>query len=57
MATDFSVEIERLRHTYASIAAVTDPEALRARIASLSERAAAYADWLTSDQPELGAFE
>ena len=25
--------------------------------AGLSERAAAYADWLTSDQPELGAFE
>ena len=35
MATDFSAEIERLRHTYASIAAVTDPEALRARIAEL----------------------
>lgn len=25
--------------------------------AGLSERAAAYTDWLTSDQPELGAFE
>ena len=49
MATDFSAQIERLRHTYASIAAVTDPEALRARIASLSERAAAPDLW---DDPE-----
>ena len=49
VATDFSSEIERLRHTYASIAAVTDPEALRARIASLSEKAAAPDLW---DDPE-----
>ena len=49
MATDFPAEIERLRHTYASIAAVTDPEALRARIASLSERAAAPDLW---DDPD-----
>ena len=49
MAIDFSAQIERLRHTYASIAAVTDPEALRARIASLSERAAAPDLW---DDPE-----
>ena len=49
MATDFSAEIERLRHTYASIAAVTDPEALRARIAELSEAAAAPDLW---DDPE-----
>ena len=49
VATDFSSEIERLRHTYASIAAVTDPEALRARIAELSEAAAAPDLW---DDPE-----
>ena len=41
VATEFSSEIERLRHTYASIAAVTDPEALRTRIAELSEQASA----------------
>ena len=49
MATDFPAQIERLRHTYASIAAVTDPQALRARIASLSERAAAPDLW---DDPD-----
>ena len=37
MATDFPAEIERLRHTYASIAAVSDPQVLRARIAELSD--------------------
>ncbi|BDA63449.1 peptide chain release factor 2 [Actinomyces capricornis] len=49
MATDFPAEIERLRHTYASIAAVTDPEVLRGRIAELSEQASAPNLW---DDPE-----
>ena len=49
VATDFSAEIERLRHTYASIAAVTDPEALRTRIAELSEQASAPDLW---DDPD-----
>lgn len=49
MATDFPVQIERLRHTYASIEAVTDPQALRARIEELSEQAAAPDLW---DDPE-----
>ena len=49
MATDFPAEIERLRHTYASIAAVSDPQVLRARIAELSEQAAAPNLW---DDPE-----
>ena len=49
MATDFPAEIERLRHTFTSIAAVTDPEALRTRIAELSEQAAAPDLW---DNPE-----
>ena len=49
VATDFPAEIERLRHTYASIAAVSDPQVLRARIAELSEQAAAPNLW---DDPE-----
>ena len=69
MATDFSAEIERLRHTYASIAAVSDPGALRARIAELAEAAAAPDLWndpeaaqaVTSDlshaQAELGRVQ
>ena len=37
MATDFSAEIDHLRHTFETISAVTDPEALKAKIADLSE--------------------
>ena len=51
MATDFSSEINQLRSTYESIAAVTDPDALRASIAELSEKAAAPDLW---DNPEAG---
>ncbi|WP_315502423.1 peptide chain release factor 2 [Actinomyces radicidentis] len=53
MATDFPAEIERLRHTHASIAAVTDPEALRARIAELSEQAAAPDLWDDPDAAQV----
>ena len=53
MATDFSAQIERLRHTYASIAAVTDPEALRARIAELSEQASAPDLWDDPDSAQV----
>ena len=49
MAIDFSAEIERLEHTYSSIAAVSDPQALRVRIDELSEKAAAPDLW---DDPE-----
>jgi len=53
VATDFSAEIERLRHTYASIAAVTDPEALRSRIAELSEQASAPDLWDDPDSAQV----
>ena len=53
MATDFSAEIERLRHTYASIAAVTDPEALRSRIAEFSEQASAPDLWDDPDSAQV----
>ncbi|UNX54147.1 peptide chain release factor 2 [Georgenia sp. TF02-10] len=49
MATDFPHEIAELRSTLESIRAVTDPAALRARIAELSERAAAPDLW---DDPD-----
>jgi peptide chain release factor 2 len=49
VATDFSLEIQHLRSTYESIRAVTDPEALRATIAELSEQAAAPNLW---DDPD-----
>ncbi|MGO1509960.1 MAG: peptide chain release factor 2 [Actinomycetaceae bacterium] len=49
MATDYSSEIADLRSTYATISAVTDPEALRARIAELTEESAAPDLW---DDPE-----
>lgn len=48
-ATDFPAELEHLRATFASISAVTDPAALRERIAELSEKAAAPDLW---DDPE-----
>ncbi|WP_366181284.1 peptide chain release factor 2 [Actinomyces timonensis] len=53
MATDFPAQIERLRHTYASIAAVTDPDALRARIVELSESAAAPDLWDDPDAAQV----
>ena len=53
VAIDFSAEIERLRHIYASIAAVTDPEALRARIAELSEQASAPDLWDDPDSAQV----
>lgn len=45
MATDFSAEIDHLRHTFETISAVTDPEALKAKIADLSEKAGAPDLW------------
>ena len=49
VATDFPVEIADLRGTLESIRAVSDPDALRARIAELSEAASAPNLW---DDPE-----
>lgn len=49
MATDFPVEIAELRSTLAQIEAVTDISALEARIADLSEKAAAPDLW---DDPD-----
>jgi len=49
VATDFSSEIAQLRTVYESISAVVDPEALRARVAELSDQAAAPDLW---DDPE-----
>ncbi|ACQ81016.1 peptide chain release factor 2 [Beutenbergia cavernae DSM 12333] len=49
MATDFPAEISALRGTLEQITAVTDPDALRARIAELSEAAAAPDLW---DDPD-----
>ncbi len=48
-AVDFPAEIKALRTTYESIVEVTDVEALRARIAELSEQAAAPDLW---DDPD-----
>ena len=49
MAIDFSEGISELRHLYESITAVTDPEELRAKVAELSEQAAAPDLW---DDPD-----
>ena len=49
MATDFPAEIQALRKILDSIRAVTDPDALRARIAELSEAAAVPDLW---DDPD-----
>lgn len=49
MATDFPAEISSLRGTLDQITAVTDPEALRARIAELEQAASAPDLW---DDPE-----
>lgn len=45
MAIEFSVEIPKLRSTLGTIAAVSNPEALRAKIVELSEAAAAPDLW------------
>ncbi|GAA2232580.1 peptide chain release factor 2 [Rarobacter faecitabidus] len=50
--TDFSTEIEQLRSTLASISAVSDPDALRARIAELSDQAAAPDLWDDQDKAQ-----
>ncbi len=50
MATDFTAEIAELRGTLESIRAVSDPEALKARVAELSEAASAPDLW---DDPEV----
>lgn len=49
VATDFSSSITELRHKLEQISAVTDPEALQARIADLTEKSAAPDLW---DDPE-----
>ena len=49
MATDFSEEIQNLQHTLDQITTVSDPDQLRARIAELSEQAAAPDLW---DDPD-----
>lgn len=48
-ATDFPTEIAALRTTLGTISAVSDPEALRARIADLSEKASAPDLWDDAD--------
>ena len=45
MATDFPSEIKALRTTLGTITAVSDPQALRARIVKLSEEASAPGLW------------
>jgi len=50
-ATDFAAEIRTLRNTLNSIMAVTDPSAMRVKIADLSEQASAPDLW---DDPEEG---
>lgn len=45
MATDFPAELSALRATFTQIEAVSDPEALAARIADLEEQAAAPDLW------------
>ena len=49
MATDFSLAIHDLRHKLDQVVAVTDPDALRARIADLTEKSSAPDLW---DDPE-----
>jgi peptide chain release factor 2 len=53
VATDFSSEIQHLRVTFESIRAVTDPDGLRARIAELSEKAAAPNLWDDPDAAQV----
>jgi peptide chain release factor 2 len=49
VATDFSAEISALRTTLGTIRAVSDPDALRAKIAELSEKASAPDLWDDQD--------
>lgn len=49
MSTDFSAELSAARSTFSSISAVMNPEAIAARVADLSEQAAAPDLW---DNPE-----
>jgi len=49
VATDFPAEISALRSTLGTIRAVTDPDALRIKIAELSERASAPDLWDDTD--------
>lgn len=49
VAIDFPTEIQHLRSTYRAISAVTDPGALRAQIAELSEKAGAPDLWDDQD--------
>ena len=52
MATEFPAEIAQLRSTLQSIEAVSDPDALRAKIADLSEQAAAPDLWDDQDKAQ-----
>lgn len=51
-ATDFPSEIAALRSTLGTISAVVDPDALRARIADLSEQASAPDLWDDTDKAQ-----
>ncbi|MEE6274661.1 peptide chain release factor 2 [Georgenia wangjunii] len=57
MATDYSSAIHDLRGTLQSIRAVTDPDALRAQIAELSEKAAAPDLWDDQDAAQAVTSE
>ena len=50
--TDFPAEISQLRSTLETISAVSDPEALKAKIADLSEKAAAPDLWDDQDKAQ-----
>ncbi|HLS13912.1 MAG TPA: peptide chain release factor 2 [Beutenbergiaceae bacterium] len=52
MATDFPAELTQLRKTLDSIRAVNDPDALQAKIAALSEQAAAPDLWDDQDRAQ-----
>jgi len=52
VATDFPAELADLKSTFAQIEAVTDPQALEARIADLSERAAVPNLWDDQDNAQ-----
>lgn len=52
MATDYQTDIDNLRRVYAQIAAVKDPDALRERIAALTEESAAPDLWDDPDKAQ-----
>ena len=52
VATDFTAALEQLSSTFASIRAVTNPAALEARIADLSEKASAPDLWNDPDEAQ-----